>query len=526
MKKFFYAPHLISRARFSIIAMATIGFAGLVGDAAFAQRNAEKIQTHDSAKTLQVTESSVPRRVALIIGNSNYQKLRRLANPGNDARLIEKSLRELGFTDIVGGASAGLDVTTGDMLVLLEEFTKLSAGAEMSVIYFAGHGLVSKVSNEQYLTGLEAGFDERKLPIEALSLSTLMDKLSQFGAEKNFVFLDACREPARGGGMRSVTPRRDAANTVILYATAADNVAADASSGFAGNSPFTRALAEELVVPNQEWSVLQRAIINRVARDTNDLQEPKAYGGFRTAVHFKITVEPSKDLLELEFWQSAKFQNSKVAYEAYLSKYPQGAFTELAKASVAALTARVPQTVVASVGSVGQGVRVDSAVEIEQTFWNAIKDSQDPKDFEDYVRRFSAGKFAAIAERQMRVLGANNALAISSLKGTLNWFFQPFTSTGGLSRLNGRLSLKESNGDYTLTLVTGGTYWDNCNQNPLRAKVEILGDSFRITPVMPLQDCEKERYLIKVDGSGGFREIKQGDNWVPDGKARGLRRID
>ena len=36
-------------------------------------------------------------RIALVIGNTNYTKLTKLRNPGNDARLMAERLRELGF---------------------------------------------------------------------------------------------------------------------------------------------------------------------------------------------------------------------------------------------------------------------------------------------------------------------------------------------------------------------------------------------------------------------------------------------
>lgn len=164
------------------------------------------------------------RRVALVMGNFNYSKLNRLDNPKNDVTLMENTLRELGFTEIIGGTRRGLNLSNGDMHELLEEFARKSISAEVAVIFFAGHGLVSKSDNEQYLAAVETSNIGSRLHGEAMSLTTIMDKLSNSGAQKNFVFLDACRETARGGGMRSVTPKRDADNTVILYATAADDV--------------------------------------------------------------------------------------------------------------------------------------------------------------------------------------------------------------------------------------------------------------------------------------------------------------
>ena len=42
-------------------------------------------------------EASAETRVALVIGNSDYKLVSRLANPTNDAALMTKTLEEVGF---------------------------------------------------------------------------------------------------------------------------------------------------------------------------------------------------------------------------------------------------------------------------------------------------------------------------------------------------------------------------------------------------------------------------------------------
>jgi uncharacterized caspase-like protein len=41
------------------------------------------------------------RRVALVIGNGAYANVKALPNPPNDARAIAKSLRDIGFAEVV-----------------------------------------------------------------------------------------------------------------------------------------------------------------------------------------------------------------------------------------------------------------------------------------------------------------------------------------------------------------------------------------------------------------------------------------
>lgn len=42
--------------------------------------------------------AAAEKRVALVIGNSAYQSVPRLENPGNDAQLVAETLQRLGFT--------------------------------------------------------------------------------------------------------------------------------------------------------------------------------------------------------------------------------------------------------------------------------------------------------------------------------------------------------------------------------------------------------------------------------------------
>src|SRR5438309_9020721 len=79
------------------------------------------------------------RRVALVIGNGQYQYVPRLANPTNDARLIAETLTALGFTLVGGQAQLDLDKTALDRTV--QEFSKVVQGAGVALFYYAGHGV-------------------------------------------------------------------------------------------------------------------------------------------------------------------------------------------------------------------------------------------------------------------------------------------------------------------------------------------------------------------------------------------------
>ena len=76
------------------------------------------------------------RRVALVIGNSAYTHTSVLDNPANDAADVSAALRRLGFE-----VDRRTDLDRDAMHRALGEFGCRSARAEMSLVFYAGHGI-------------------------------------------------------------------------------------------------------------------------------------------------------------------------------------------------------------------------------------------------------------------------------------------------------------------------------------------------------------------------------------------------
>ena len=85
------------------------------------------------------------RRVALIIGNSQYVSVPKLDNPGPDAQLMADTLTALGFT-VVGG-KAQLDLDKPGFERAVQAFGKAIQGANVALFFYAGHGLQIRGSN-------------------------------------------------------------------------------------------------------------------------------------------------------------------------------------------------------------------------------------------------------------------------------------------------------------------------------------------------------------------------------------------
>jgi len=201
------------------------------------------------------------KRVALVIGNSTYQNVPRLDNPGNDATLLAHTLRSLGFTLVGGGAQLNLDKTALDRVV--QAFGAQLSGADVGLFYYAGHGV--QVRGENYLIPVDANpTKEADIDFQMLDTNLVLRQMEGAGTRLNIVILDACRNNPFGGRGLAVARARDPENTrlrdttgglaqmqapegtLISFATQPGSVAQD---GTGGNGPYAKALAETMRKP-------------------------------------------------------------------------------------------------------------------------------------------------------------------------------------------------------------------------------------------------------------------------------------
>ena len=100
---------------------------------------------------------------------------------------------------------------------------------------------------------------------------------------------------------------------------------------------------------------------------------------------------PSKEealAVELAFWEAAKDSGSHIELEAYLERYPEGAFVDLAKARLEGL--RDPPADLDAANA--------EVSEAELTFWNSIKDCGNPDMFRAYLNKYPEGIYAELAQ--------------------------------------------------------------------------------------------------------------------------------
>jgi hypothetical protein len=188
------------------------------------------------------------KRVALVIGNSAYRAVPALPNPTSDARLMSDTLLSLGFFMVGGGAQLDLDKAGFDSA--LQEFGHQLAGADVALLYYAGHGVETHGLN--YLVPVDAHpLDEGDIFVQAIGTAGILDQMEKSGTRINLVLLDACRDnPFRDHGTRSkaggLAQMQAPPGTLISFATQPRSVSLD---GEDGHSPYAKALAETMQRP-------------------------------------------------------------------------------------------------------------------------------------------------------------------------------------------------------------------------------------------------------------------------------------
>ncbi len=124
--------------------------AGLLGFAAASAAFAEAPNA-DIRNGMQAPPPA-DQRVALVIGNSNYQTAPKLANPGNDAQSVAQLLNSAGFE-----VTQATDLSRNEMVRAVQDFSDKIAtrgpGA-VAMIYYAGHGV--QLAGENYLLPVDA----------------------------------------------------------------------------------------------------------------------------------------------------------------------------------------------------------------------------------------------------------------------------------------------------------------------------------------------------------------------------------
>jgi uncharacterized caspase-like protein len=308
---------------------------------------------------LSVSAAQADRRVAFVVGNGTYKNVAQLPNPPIDAKAMASTLRNVGFEVIEGS-----NLTRDQMTEKLLDFGRKAQGSDVAVFYYAGHGIA--VSGSNYLLPVDADIkSEMDVKLGAAINIDLTLEQTMGDAKVKLVFLDACRDNPFAAKIKSNSATRSVnvqsglaemksgEGTLIAFATGPGQTALDGQEG--NNSPFTRALIDNITKPGVEIQQAMTSVRAQVNEETHKGQLPWGHTNLIGAVYLNQApttqvanaaptatgivpaASGSSDGVELEYWRSVKESNKPEELNAYLSAYPNGQFKALAMARLAAI---------------------------------------------------------------------------------------------------------------------------------------------------------------------------------------------
>ena len=367
-------------------------------------------------------------RVALVVGNSAYEHIGVLPNPGNDAADVGAALRRLGFE-----VTVARDADHAALNDALRAFTRRSAGADVALVFYAGHGM--EMDGVNYLLPVDAQLErDTDVRFETVSLDDVLAVTE--GAALRLVILDACRNNPLARSMQRTRASRRVSRgsfgdlneallgdeTLVAYAAAAGTTADD---GEGRNSPFTSALLAHLEQP-LEILTLFRRVRAGVLTATDGRQRPHEYQSL-VGEHYlggaagTASVPPppaGEAALGLDRDARRAVQRGLAAAgfdpgppDGVFGAGTRGAIQAWQTARGAAPTGYLDAPTAAALGApiaLPPAVATDSAATLQQetVFWESIRESMSPADFEALLEVFPNGTFARLARNRLAALRA------------------------------------------------------------------------------------------------------------------------
>ncbi len=274
-------------------------------------------------------------RVAIVIGNAAYASAP-LANPGNDARVMSTTLRQMGF-DVVEAR----DASRAQMQAAIQEAgTRLAGKSGIGLLYYAGHGL--QLDWRNYMLPVDVRLTQAAdVPAQAVDVQAVLDAFSAAGCRMNILVLDACRNNpfTSTASAKGLAPLDAPPGTFFAYATAPGNVAEDGSAAD-GNGLYTRFLVQELQRKDARIEDVFKRVRLQVRQASQGRQIP---------------------------WESTSLEDDFVFATGQKAEAP-GA------------------------------MRREAEFDAEKADWDRIKDAGRPEDIFDFLKRHPSGRMAELAQ--------------------------------------------------------------------------------------------------------------------------------
>lgn len=310
------------------------------------------------ARNLRVVAqgAATGKRRALVIGNDAYRNVSVLQKAGNDAAAMARELRDAGFEVL-----EQRDLNYRDMVKAIDLFAESITGGDQVVFFFAGHGVQIKSGSYLLPVDIEAS-NEGQVEKMAYGLADLADRLSEAKASFALLLVDACRDnplKSKGrsiGNNRGLSAIEPPKGQMVVYAASKGQQALDrlSDADASPNGVFTREFVKRMRQPGVRVDELVRDVqdaVETLARSVNHEQRPAIYNESRGSFYFH------------------------------------------------------PGSTAAPV-TAATGASARSQEQIEDNYWDGMRDSRLPTLYAEYLRLYPQGRYVALARAMQQRLEA------------------------------------------------------------------------------------------------------------------------
>lgn len=227
-------------------------------------------------------------------------------------------------------------------------------------------------------------------------------------AEKPQMLRDYCTSPARQRNVHVAIYVSDMykSNIGVITLTPNDCANVNTTSNPASNNLSTSA-------EDQYWNAVKNS--SRIS-DFQAYLSAYPYGRYVSIAQLRInqlggsagsatpgnaTSGPSGSTVEDQYWDAIKTSNRVSDFQAYLNTYANGQYAAIARLRINQLGGSVSTTPSMSTPSGPSGSTA------EDQYWDAVKNSSRPSDFQDYLDNYPNGKYSPIARLRITQLGGS-----------------------------------------------------------------------------------------------------------------------
>jgi hypothetical protein len=197
--------------------------------------------------SINILAKAQEKRLALLIGNSDYKEITILSNHLNDVTAMNDMLKMLGF-DVIKATN----LSQVDMKRTIDEFGSKLNNYEVGLFFYSGHGI--QYNGENYLIPVDAGIEsESDIEYNCVNAGRILANMERSKTKTNIIIFDACRNnPFKKSWNRAVENNGLAfmeapAGSIIAYSTAPGQTASDGDGKY---GLYTESLLQKMGDPD------------------------------------------------------------------------------------------------------------------------------------------------------------------------------------------------------------------------------------------------------------------------------------